>query len=175
MTGPLKQEEGQPVKYSPGGKIIRFSVKDYGKGIDKKDFKTIFEPFSQASKETQNLYGSTGVGLSVHRIGGTVGLDSEPRKVTEFTVDLPFIGIPVNVVDVKRKLQPTTIFEYSFSDYPIRAEPAPFNGEVVRIFGLDASRCSSMDEAYELARLQPERQTGRTENRTMIFGARKSV
>lgn len=86
----------------------------------------------------------------MHRIGGTVGLDSEPRKVTEFTVDLPFIGIPVNVFDVKRKLQPATIFEYSFSDYPNRAEPAPFNGEVVRIFGLDASRCSSMDEAYEL-------------------------
>ena len=64
MAGPLKQE-GQPVKCSPGGKIIRFSVKDYGKGIDKKDFKTIFEPFSQASKEAQNLYGSTGVGLSV--------------------------------------------------------------------------------------------------------------
>jgi signal transduction histidine kinase len=33
--------------------VICFCVKDYGKGINKKEFKTIFEPFSQASKETQ--------------------------------------------------------------------------------------------------------------------------
>jgi signal transduction histidine kinase len=28
--------------------LIRFSVRDYGKGIEKKDFETIFQPFSQA-------------------------------------------------------------------------------------------------------------------------------
>ena len=43
------------------GKTIRFSVKDYGKGIRKEDFKKIFQPFSQASKETQHLYGGTGM------------------------------------------------------------------------------------------------------------------
>ena len=160
---PLKKEEGQPVKYSPSGQIIRFSVKDYGKGIDKKDFKTIFEPFSQASKETQNVYGGTGLGLSitsklVHRLGGTVGLDSKPGKFTEFTVDLPFCGTPVDVADVRRKLEPTTIilveppksYDYSFTDHEIRAEPVPFDDEVIRIFGLVVVRCASMDEVYEL-------------------------
>ena len=28
--------------------LIRFSIRDYGKGIEKKDFQTIFQPFSQA-------------------------------------------------------------------------------------------------------------------------------
>ncbi len=31
-----------------GRDLIRFSVRDYGKGIEKKDFETIFQPFSQA-------------------------------------------------------------------------------------------------------------------------------
>ena len=43
-----------------GKRIIRFQVKDYGKGIKKSEFERIFEPFSQASKETQHLYGGTG-------------------------------------------------------------------------------------------------------------------
>ena len=30
------------------GDLIRFSVRDYGKGIEKKDFESIFQPFSQA-------------------------------------------------------------------------------------------------------------------------------
>ena len=40
-----------------GGQCVRFSVKDYGKGIEEKDFQSIFQPFSQASKETQTVYG----------------------------------------------------------------------------------------------------------------------
>lgn len=73
---------------------IRFSVKDYGKGIEEKNFEKIFQPFSQASKETQTIYGGTGLGLSitknlVARLGGTIAIKSEIDKFTEFIVDLP--------------------------------------------------------------------------------------
>lgn len=52
---PSVGELGDPQKAV--GKVLRFTVKDYGKGVAKKDFKRIFEPFSQASKETQTVYG----------------------------------------------------------------------------------------------------------------------
>ena len=54
---PPTDSEGQA---EGNGNTIRFSVKDYGKGIRRQDFKKIFQPFSQASKETQHLYGGTG-------------------------------------------------------------------------------------------------------------------
>ncbi len=161
ITGPLKQEQGQPVKFSPSGQIVRFSVKDYGKGIDKKDFTTIFEPFSQASKETQTIYGGTGLGLSitsklVHRLGGTVGLDSEPGKFTEFTVDLPFDGTAVDIADVRRKMAQTTLIvvepgikDYSFNEDPFKPEPISFDKEVTSIYGLDVVRCCSLHDAAD--------------------------
>eukprot|EP00536_Pseudo-nitzschia_multiseries_P004068 jgi/Psemu1/187253/e_gw1.66.26.1 len=94
--------------------IIRFSIRDYGKGIEKKDFETIFQPFSQASKETQNIYGGTGLGLSitsklVHRLGGTISLDSELGQYADFTVDLPLNGNPVDVQKISQSLKNTTI------------------------------------------------------------------
>jgi len=45
------------------GKIIRFMVKDYGRGINVKDLPKIFRPFLQADHETESLYGGTGLGL----------------------------------------------------------------------------------------------------------------
>lgn len=44
-------------KSDAAGQVLRFVVKDYGRGIDKADFATIFEPFAQANKETESQYG----------------------------------------------------------------------------------------------------------------------
>ena len=44
--------------------VIRFSVKDYGQGIEKLDMKKIFEPFRQANIETERVHGGTGLGLA---------------------------------------------------------------------------------------------------------------
>ena len=93
---------------------IRFSIKDYGKGIEEKNFEKIFQPFSQASKETQTIYGGTGLGLSitknlVARLGGSILIRSELNKFTEFIVDLPYNEPFVNVSEYKEKLSETTI------------------------------------------------------------------
>ena len=53
---PVSQTKVDPSE-TTNGECVRFSVKDYGKGIEEKDFQTIFQPFSQASKETQTVYG----------------------------------------------------------------------------------------------------------------------
>lgn len=45
------------------GNRIRFVVKDYGRGINPRDFHKIFRPFLQADGATETLYGGTGLGL----------------------------------------------------------------------------------------------------------------
>lgn len=144
-------------------RIIRFAVKDYGKGIDSKDFEKIFKPFSQASKETQNVYGGTGLGLSitsklVNRLGGSISVDSELDKYAQFTVDLPMqVDHLVDVQDVSKHLENVTIvvvepkieYDYSFTEYPITKEFHPLSKEVSTVFGLNVIRCNTLEEAFD--------------------------
>jgi CheY-like chemotaxis protein len=81
-----------PTSHSSG--VLCFSVKDYGRGIDSKDFFRIFEPFGQANGDTERLYGGTGLGLAitsrlVERLGGEIAVESELGKWSKFTVNLP--------------------------------------------------------------------------------------
>jgi signal transduction histidine kinase/ActR/RegA family two-component response regulator len=83
-------------KTSPGEKLLRFVVKDHGKGIEKKDIEKIFLPFDQGSSDTERLYGGTGLGLAITKklvnvLGGTISVDSEPGEWCEFVVDLPCV------------------------------------------------------------------------------------
>ncbi|KAG7352281.1 signal transduction histidine kinase [Nitzschia inconspicua] len=143
--------------------IIRFSVKDYGKGIDSKDFEKIFKPFSQASKETQNVYGGTGLGLSitsklVNRLGGTISVDSELDRYAEFTVDLPMKKDHlVDVQCVSKRLEniiiflvePELDFDIPVSQYPIKSESHPLSPEVIKIYNLNVIKCNRLDQAFE--------------------------
>lgn len=80
---------------TPAVGILRLTVKDYGKGIEKENFKKIFEPFIQASAETERLYGGTGLGLSISAkiikaLGGQISVESEVGKGTAMHVDFPW-------------------------------------------------------------------------------------
>jgi signal transduction histidine kinase/CheY-like chemotaxis protein len=95
-------------------KMIRFVVRDTGKGIERKDFEAIFLPFRQASAETERVYGGTGLGLAVTAklatsLGGSISVDSCEGEWSEFTVDLPFQNEPVDIDVLARKLRNTTI------------------------------------------------------------------
>lgn len=79
--------------YDPEARVIRISVSDTGKGIDRENVENIFDPFF-----TTREYG-TGLGLSIaHSIveghGGKIEVDSEPGRGTRFTVTLPVEGAP---------------------------------------------------------------------------------
>jgi signal transduction histidine kinase/CheY-like chemotaxis protein len=94
--------------------VIRFIVKDYGKGIAKKDFGRIFKPFQQASAETERVYGGTGLGLTItaklaNGLGGTIDVDSIEGEWSKFTVDLPFREKPAYIAAIAQRLQSTTI------------------------------------------------------------------
>ncbi|MCC5927893.1 MAG: response regulator [Cyclobacteriaceae bacterium] len=73
---------------------IKFVIKDTGVGIPKDKLSMIFEPFKQALKSTNRMYGGTGLGLSIvknlvdlHK--GTIEVKSEEGKGTIFTLVLP--------------------------------------------------------------------------------------
>jgi len=144
---------------SSGQNKIRFAVKDYGKGIDKSDFESIFRPFSQASKETQTIYGGTGLGLSItskliNKLGGTISVDSELGKYAEFVVELPYDGDIIDPSVYKQKLRNTTIVildqnEKFTSTYSMEDEFMPLCPTLVKVAGLSVIRSSKWLELKE--------------------------
>lgn len=71
---------------------LRFSVRDTGIGIDKRDLERIFNAFEQA--QANSKYGGTGLGLAissrlVQMMGGVLEVKSELGKGTEFYFTLP--------------------------------------------------------------------------------------
>jgi PAS domain S-box-containing protein len=81
--------------YQPAGKgMIRFYVKDTGKGIPLNKQKLIFERFSQADNYLSRNYEGAGLGLAIAKaytemMGGSIGMNSTPEKGSEFYFLLP--------------------------------------------------------------------------------------
>jgi CheY-like chemotaxis protein len=85
---------------------LHFVLKDYGKGITRQNLGLVFQPFLQVHQDRGHLYGGTGLGLAitsklVQALGGTITVDSELARWTEFHVDLPCHTLPVEPQDSK--------------------------------------------------------------------------
>lgn len=77
-----------------GTNNIVFTVKDTGKGIDRKNHPIIFERFRQIDPGPNNNMGGTGLGLAitkslVHLMGGHISVKSELGKGASFTFNVP--------------------------------------------------------------------------------------
>ncbi|WP_432666197.1 PAS domain S-box protein [Wukongibacter baidiensis] len=76
------------------GENIVISVKDTGIGIPKDELKYIFEHFRQVDKSFTRNHEGSGIGLSlvkslVELHGGTINVNSEYGKGSEFVIELP--------------------------------------------------------------------------------------
>lgn len=74
---------------------LLFSVKDSGFGIAPEDLRHIFDTFTQVGKNKTNLYGGSGLGLSIcHSLvalmGGRLEIDSRENAGSEFFFELTF-------------------------------------------------------------------------------------
>ena len=74
---------------------LNVSVEDTGIGMEEKDIKKIFQPFSQADGSTARKYGGTGLGLGITRglvelMGGEIIIQSEVGKGTRAHFLVPF-------------------------------------------------------------------------------------
>ena len=72
-----------------------FVVKDNGIGMSQDYLPHIFEEFSREHTSTETRVAGTGLGLPivkslVDRMGGTIEVESEEGKGTEYTVSIPF-------------------------------------------------------------------------------------
>jgi len=73
---------------------LRLYVQDHGEGIEENNFDKIFEPFQQASVQTERLYGGTGLGLSITKklvkaLGASIVVESRVGFYAKFIVDFP--------------------------------------------------------------------------------------
>ena len=72
----------------------RIDVEDTGIGIHEEDREKLFTPFQQIDTGLTRQYEGTGLGLSIckrliDKLGGTIGVESEPGRGSVFSVRLP--------------------------------------------------------------------------------------
>ena len=87
----IAQKNGAP----KGRGCYEFRIKDNGIGMSEAFQKHIFEAFSRAESSTVSGIQGTGLGMSITKnivdmMGGTIAIESEPGKGSEFIVDLCF-------------------------------------------------------------------------------------
>ena len=99
------------IKFTPaGGKItitierpeperVMMTVSDTGEGIPENAMKNLFQPFYQASRETEARAKGLGLGLSIVKTlvelhGGTISVKSAVGRGTEFRILMPSLKLP---------------------------------------------------------------------------------
>ncbi|MRS05931.1 response regulator, partial [bacterium] len=78
---------------------LRFYVRDTGIGVRNEDKPHIFDRFFRAVDAQKRAIRGTGLGLSIAKelveiMGGTINVESEPGKGSEFYFLLPFVSAP---------------------------------------------------------------------------------
>ena len=84
-------------------------VKDSGIGIETDRHALIFDPFIRIKSGRRYQEGSTGLGLSISKrlvnmMGGTITVESEPKKGSTFTVFLPEIEMADHLAEKEGKV-----------------------------------------------------------------------
>ena len=98
------------------GNKIRLTVADTGPGIEKNKLERLFKPFDRLGVEASSIEG-TGIGLTITKrlvefMGGSIDLNSELGKGTNFFIDLPQADAPPEkraILYKQNKLPPGTI------------------------------------------------------------------
>ena len=97
-------EKNSPI---PGHAVFEFRIKDTGIGMSREYQKTIFEAFTREKTSTVSGIQGTGLGMAITKsivdmMGGTISVNSEEGKGTEFIVTLPcrLNNSPVRVEEI---------------------------------------------------------------------------
>ncbi|MBI1910775.1 MAG: hypothetical protein HYS21_02110 [Deltaproteobacteria bacterium] len=88
--------EAQNFKRKGADTLLELSVRDTGRGMEKKDLEKIFDKFIQVGTHDNTVMKGTGLGLTITKAivelhGGEIRVDSEPGKGSVFTVSFPML------------------------------------------------------------------------------------
>lgn len=127
--------------------LIRCSVTDTGKGIDKDKLSTIFDPFTQEDGSITRRFGGTGLGLAICRqllelMDGSIQVHSTKDLGSQFEFTIP-VTLPLEQ-PTPQPLNQTTLFISNNSNYSaaIRRECARLGLAVV-----EASTIAHIEDA----------------------------
>ncbi len=93
--GSISVKIRQSASRTPGRAIYTFFIKDTGIGMSREFQKHLFEAFSQERTSTNSKQMGTGLGMAIAKsyvdmMGGTISVESEVGKGSEFAVKLEF-------------------------------------------------------------------------------------
>ncbi|MBR2800054.1 MAG: response regulator [Oscillospiraceae bacterium] len=137
-----------------------FRIKDTGIGMDKSFIPRIFEAFSQEDSSRRNKYGSTGLGMAITKnivemMNGTISVESEKGKGTEFTVVIPLRSSLRKGLTEENAVDPGSLRVLIVDDEEIVAEHGRL---VLDEAGIRADVSHSGDEALNMLELQSLKQ-----------------
>jgi two-component system CheB/CheR fusion protein len=93
---------------------LAISVRDTGIGITKTQMERLFQPFSQANKQTTRKFGGTGLGLSISKrlaegMNGTILAESTPGEGSCFTLTLPLTQSDIEITSETKSMGKNTL------------------------------------------------------------------
>ncbi len=126
------------VEKTAEGALYEFRIKDTGIGIEPEQLDSVFDKFKQAESGIKRSYGGTGLGLAivkelVKRMDGSIRVESEPGKGSEFILELP-LRFSERLIRARLPINDGPNTEESIPKLKILAvEDDPFNRKLLSI------------------------------------------